>query len=438
MTDVRLSSGPPALPALNPEQQLAVAAITNWLAAPPSSPFVLSGSAGTGKTFCLRQLIPRISGPIAFTAPTNKAVKVIRDSLTSNLPPGSNYNPDCRTVYSLLGLRLEPTGEVRQLSTPGEAIDLSSYELVVVDEASMVNSELFRHITAAAHAHGFHLLFLGDAAQLPPVGETKSEVWSIPHGAALTQVMRFDNRILGLATWLRGLVNHPAPAFDPPIKYLGNGEVYKLRNHDFRAMIRLAAESGEFLLPTGAKILAWRNATVEAHNAFVRQVIFDTPKVPWLPTDRVIFTAPAKSSDGEPLTTTDDEGTIERVSVGPHPVHLQFQCQFLRIRLDTNRTVQAQVLDPAPANITAHAAHVSRLAEEARANPRKWPAFWAFKDSFHSLRHGYALTAHRSQGSSYDSVFVDSRDILANRDRGEAFRCLYVACTRPRGKLVIL
>ena len=63
--------------------------------------------------------------------------------------------------------------------------------------------------------------------------------------------------------------------------------------------------------------------------------------------------------------------------------------------------------------------------------------FWEFKEAFHKLRHAYAITAHRSQGSTYDTAFVDWRDILLNRNRGEAFRCLYVACTRPKRRLFL-
>jgi exodeoxyribonuclease-5 len=84
-----------------------------------------------------------------------------------------------------------------------------------------------------------------------------------------------------------------------------------------------------------------------------------------------------------------------------------------------------------------HANKVEELAQAARADHRKWGAFWAFKEAFHKVRHSYAITAHRAQGSTYEAVFVDWRDILTNRNRGEAFRCLYVACTRPKKELYL-
>ena len=85
----------------------------------------------------------------------------------------------------------------------------------------------------------------------------------------------------------------------------------------------------------------------------------------------------------------------------------------------------------------AFANKTERLAQEAKADKRKWRHFWDLKDAFHSLRHAYAITAHRAQGSTYEHAYVDWRDILLNRNRQEAYRCLYVACTRPKKVLVL-
>ena len=92
---------------LNAEQSAALEAIENWLSG-SSSFFVLSGGAGTGKTFCIRELVNRVKGRFIFTAPTNKATRALRESVTSK-----EYHPETRTIYSLLGLRLEPNGEVK-------------------------------------------------------------------------------------------------------------------------------------------------------------------------------------------------------------------------------------------------------------------------------------------------------------------------------------
>ena len=67
----------------------------------------------------------------------------------------------------------------------------------------------------------------------------------------------------------------------------------------------------------------------------------------------------------------------------------------------------------------------------------KQETFWALKELFHDVKYAYAITAHRAQGSTYENVYVDYQDILMNRERREAFQCLYVACSRPTTKLIL-
>ena len=102
---------------------------------------------------------------------------------------------------------------------------------------------------------------------------------------------------------------------------------------------------------------------------------------------------------------------------------------------DDNRVIVLRVLhDDCKQD---HDRKAEELAQAARLDRRKWSSFWDFKEAFHKVRHSYAITAHRAQGSTYEAAFVDWKDILANRNRSEAFRCLYVACTRPRKELYL-
>jgi hypothetical protein len=45
----------------------------------------------------------------------------------------------------------------------------------------------------------------------------------------------------------------------------------------------------------------------------------------------------------------------------------------------------------------------------------------------------YAITTHTAQGSTYDTVFVDMRDLLLNgmADRMTRLKLLYTVCSRP-------
>jgi ATP-dependent exoDNAse (exonuclease V) alpha subunit len=54
------------------------------------------------------------------------------------------------------------------------------------------------------------------------------------------------------------------------------------------------------------------------------------------------------------------------------------------------------------------------------------------------VRYGYALTAHRAQGSTYETVFIDQEDILSNPTKAEGGRCFYVAATRASKRIYTL
>jgi exodeoxyribonuclease-5 len=394
--------------------------------------FVLAAPAGCGKTFCVRHLIKRIRGRMVFCAPTNKATKVLRTSIAA-----PDYKPDCRTIYSLLGLSLSADGEVKELTEPEDPIDLSEYRLVVVDEGSMLNSVVMKHLRRTAEDFQLRVLFLGDPAQLPPVKEQISPIWKFPQVTHLTKVMRHDNQILALATHLRGLVDNP---FARPVLAANNAEgegVWLSEGAAFAQLIAQAAAAGDFSRPDHSKVIAWRNVTVDQFNRVIRSRIFPDAwhERPWLEGDRVLFSAPAEDLEDKPIAKTDDEGTVQKVAAAFHPLYTGYKTFELSLTMDDNSTVLAHVLHPDSQR--DYERRCAELAEAARAERRKWRLFWEFKEAFHQLKYGYAITAHRSQGSTYETAFVNYRDILINKDRGEALRCLYVACTRPKKRLIL-
>jgi exodeoxyribonuclease-5 len=225
------------------------------------------------------------------------------------------------------------------------------------------------------------------------------------------------------------------------VKFASNFEggegVWHLSRPTFNLHLEGAAKIGLFSDEGMAKVVAWRNVTVDKYNRQIRDVIFNNPTEPWLKGDRLIFTEPAKDpNDDEMVATTDDEGEVVRVEVADHPLHSEFKCYALTTVLDTGSAVVAWAVHPESKFELDK--RLARMSAEAQADPRRWKAFWSFKESFHAVRHAYAITAHRSQGSTYQNVFVDTMDILANPNRQEAFRCLYVACSRPSRKLILV
>ena len=80
---------------------------------------------------------------------------------------------------------------------------------------------------------------------------------------------------------------------------------------------------------------------------------------------------------------------------------------------------------------------VSELEQKARQQWTKpnWKAYFEFKQIFASLDYGYAITTHKSQGSTFQNVFVVDQDIDCNPNREEAAQCRYVAYSRAAKRL---
>jgi len=421
---------------LNDEQAAACQAMIDFLSPRNESRFfVLSGPAGTGKTYTIRALMNQIKSKLIFTAPTNKATKVLRDTFIEHKLEGG-YTPTCRTIYSLLALRMEPNGEVKQLAYPEDPVDLSQFAAIVLDEGSMVNSKLWKYIQELSKEQNVKFIILGDMYQLPPVGEPNSPVWLLPNIMHLKTVMRHDNQILTLATSLREVMNHPIPSLTISSDWKNGEGVMKVDNANFIHRIKRATEEGLFSGATNCKAIAWRNVSVESLNRIIRQTLFPGTVGDFFPDDRIILLEPAKSfTDEKIIATTDEEGTIERTDIDWHPDYPEVKCYRCVVQMDGGHPLTLWKLHPDAKK--AYDIKLAELAARAKANGRYWKDYWGFKDSFHNFRYGYAITAHRAQGSTYTQTFVNMTDIMMNRDRLEAFRCLYVAVTRAKKRIII-
>jgi exodeoxyribonuclease V alpha subunit len=118
---------------------------------------ILTGGPGTGKTWTMKALAEAVRGQakrLRFCAPTGKAARRLAES--SGL--------DATTIHRLLEWSGEEGGFTRDESDP-----IPGADLLVVDEASMLSlrlaDALFRAIGPRTH-----VLLVGDADQLPPVG----------------------------------------------------------------------------------------------------------------------------------------------------------------------------------------------------------------------------------------------------------------------------
>ncbi|MDT4912473.1 MAG: exodeoxyribonuclease alpha subunit [Pseudonocardiales bacterium] len=125
---------------------------------------VLTGGPGTGKSRTVATLVTLAEAAgksVALAAPTGRAAKRLEELCDS---PAS-------TLHRLLGAQARQSGEGVTFDggfARNEEWPLDQ-DVVVVDEASMLDVELADALLTAC-ADGTHLLFVGDAAQLPSIG----------------------------------------------------------------------------------------------------------------------------------------------------------------------------------------------------------------------------------------------------------------------------
>ncbi|MTD47231.1 AAA family ATPase [Conexibacter sp. W3-3-2] len=140
----------------------------------------ITGGPGSGKTATLRALAQAVSprGALALCAPTGRAARRIQQS--SGL--------EAMTIHRLLEWNARENRPGRDRRTP-----LREYRVVVVDEASMLDLQLFAQLLQALAA-GTHLVLVGDVDQLPPVGAGRPFADLLRSGRVatvrLTQVFR--------------------------------------------------------------------------------------------------------------------------------------------------------------------------------------------------------------------------------------------------------
>ncbi|GAA2210957.1 ATP-dependent RecD-like DNA helicase [Nonomuraea monospora] len=117
---------------------------------------IITGGPGCGKSHTVRSIATTVraaGGSVTLTAPTGKAAK--RLSELTGLP--------AMTVHRMLAQQPDPDPETLFDERPAQA------DLIVVDEASMLDLHLATRLTSAVRP-GSHLLLIGDGDQLPSIG----------------------------------------------------------------------------------------------------------------------------------------------------------------------------------------------------------------------------------------------------------------------------
>ena len=260
---------------LNEQQIKAISHIRQFIKS-TSKMFVLSGHAGTGKTTVIKKILDEYKGRAVVSASTNKAVRVASESTMF----------DGVTIHALLGLQPDVSLDDFNPNEPQfnqiKPSTISDYHLIIIDEASMINSDLFQLISDEVNsAINTKIVFMGDRAQIPPISEEISAVFGIDtiyHGELTTLVRQSEeNPLIKTYNALRDNIINDAYSIQAitELNEDGDGLLVAESKDEFRNNLIKAFTSDEYKDDLNhAKLIAWRNVTVKQSNKIIRDVIF--------------------------------------------------------------------------------------------------------------------------------------------------------------------
>ena len=454
---------------------------------------VLEGYAGSGKTYLVAHLLKALpaSAKVAVAAPTNKAVRVLHDQLVAHEVPVAAVGDEdrwdrrpalaltqpgcvCRSIHSLRGLRITDTDDGQQEAVEGGASTLNEYDVVVVDECSMINLWLFRKIIEG-RGHAV-ILFVGDPAQLPPVEKNGNPTELSPVFTRVQCVMRLteiirqaaDNPIIQLSIRIREWIEfgEKADAKDlmevlPPLSDL---PVAAIVPGFPKQLVDWWLDQRRDEPDSDVRIIAYTNKRVQMYNAAIHRALHgDTGPLRFVIGQKVIVQDQCTADricDSEAgmykqdrLITSDELQVLDSQD-DPHPFYPDIPANRLRLRDSRGATYRVWVASDEGAmqrRISACFARNTQLKAEALKTPDReyrddlrqrakeaLAEMRLLKKSFAPLRHAYAITCHKSQGSTFDCALVDFSDLKTIKTAFEFNRALYVAVTRSRTYLAMV
>ena len=466
------------------QQQTALDAITAFLRDPQSHVFILRGYAGTGKTTLIRHIPPMAEAAgkkCTLMAPTGRAAKMLKTRT------GFKASTIHKCIYTFSRMVATQGGEADASRPKRDVDDLQLYfklctlkddthpeqNVFIVDEASMVGSrlqvgELLRFGTGVllddlltfVRPHlGGKVIFVGDPAQLPPVGENYSaaldESYFKEKGlnvrvAELTEVIRqkAGSAILQNATKVRDLLlSEQKNELDFERK---EGEVADTTPSEAIALFHDLCPAPEI---SKTVIIAYSNALVKNYNDALRkryypeaahvmpgdvlQVVKNTV-CPGLGDTlfngdfvKVMEVAEETESQAAPVMM-DVNGERKRV-------HVRLEFRDVTLLNEEGQTFRCKIIDTllsSPERDLNHTQTVALYINFKMRHPELKPSDPVFPEElmadpyFNALhvKYGYAITAHKAQGGEWETVFVDYSGQTALKEM--PLRWSYTATTR--------
>lgn len=440
-----------------------------------ASVFILRGYAGTGKTTMIKVVADYIAQnrQVRLMAPTGRAARVL--SQKTGHPATTIHKAIYEKACMVANCADDIAESEFKLVFPVKNSDTESQIVAIVDEASMVSSRTMAHVqfvfgtdnlmddllTYVRPNFGGKIIFVGDPAQLPPVGEPVSNALNADYFRSrqlnvveeeLNEVLRQknDSLILKNAMMIRDQLksdkrNHLV--FEEKV-----GDVESIPSDEFLGRyLDYRKASGTH----DSVIICYSNRSASRYNKEIRMALYGRD-VPVRENDilQIVqnnYMLGRMNGDFVPVLSVG--GRIKQSA----PVYTQVGSERKRVVVDINFVqVTVPYVNGAPQTcmlvedlLTSDEATMS--VDENRAlyinfcmrNPKLKPGTEEFANAlmvdvyYNAIRakYGYAVTGHKCQGGEWGKVFVDYSGRTGLND--DCLRWAYTATTRAKKTLYV-
>lgn len=462
------------------DQEKAIGGIIDFIAAPfnPAKYIVgLTGAGGTGKTFITNYIISHCKyspSVIKCTSSTHKACRVFSQAIN-----GKNVDTIQSTFGLRLDLKLEDFNPENPQFNPMAKPKLDNVKLLLVDEASMLPAKLVTFICNKCKELQIKIIFIGDSFQLSPVNERKSIAFERCYEVYnLKQIVRQgdQNPIVNLLELLRYDIEHKTYRFLEYIsKHIGETNYNNLNegfticnNVSFKNIIDLSFHDEKYTKNIDMyRIIGYTNICVSSWNNYIRNTIIkDSDKNIITKNDLIMSYETIVNEFNEIVISNSEEYIINDIVN-----YIDNDYEFKGFLIKFQAIHGGQITKPLfvidhkdKYTILKYYKIITEFKNNAlNANGgtrvSRWKEYYNFRKKYllavnitnqignviqeRDIDYGFAITSHKSQGSTYETVFVDVNDMVYNKNgkpynnQDDLLRRLYVACSRAKKELIL-
>jgi tRNA A37 threonylcarbamoyladenosine biosynthesis protein TsaE len=476
---------------LTASQKAALSSLESFFNDSENQVFILRGYAGTGKTTLVQGIVQylRASGmPAMCMAPTGRAARVLSSKMEAEATTLHS------AIYKRADMQLDEEKETysTRFNVRGESPINGS--VLLVDEASMLSDSLNSDDFGVVFGSGRCLsdfftfvnldenpqtkvVFIGDDAQLPPVGADFSPALDVAYlskhygvnvkEASLEEIVRYDNGILAAATAIRQSIalrrfSSFTPQANAEVQVVGS---FGLEKAYFQQVSNLAAVKSSI-------ILCVANKSVHKYNMAVRQRFFPNSSGQLCEGDRLMIAANNYRSEQTLMNGEFAEVTaVSRLEILKEVIKSRYEVLnssiakridydkvevTLRFRTATIRLADGKLLEvklfedflfseeSSLPRIVRQALFVNLQKRLRERNPHadktrlKQLLKSALEEDAYTnavvAKFGYAITGHKAQGGEWSRVFVNTWG--KDPQTLQHYRWVYTAFTRASRILI--